>query len=356
MPLASACGPELAPASEVTGLRVLAVQKNRPYARPGGQVDLTMLWHDGNRERDGQTPEIAWLAACDNPAGDLYALCFEQFAALGQGALQGDGAALAGRVSLPTGDGPNDRFSVTIARDIISSRPRDPNVTPVPYGLSYVFFAACAGTLGLDPDLAIPFVCFEDRDGDGLFGEGDERLGAEAFVMGYTAVFVYDELENENPVVWGVHFDGEDYVPQGSSGGVALREEDLCVGDACEAVDADASASDCPDGLTVASCEGDCDEHAFDALVDPDSAEVDEVTSASGRERLLEQMWINYYASGGSFEEGDIKLLNDATAGWNADHDVKYAPGDEAGAHYLWAVAHDHRGGTSWARLRICTE
>ena len=40
------CGPDFDPPSELHSLRVLAVQKDLPYAQPGQTVNLQMLWQD----------------------------------------------------------------------------------------------------------------------------------------------------------------------------------------------------------------------------------------------------------------------------------------------------------------------
>ncbi|MEY2934485.1 MAG: hypothetical protein RL033_5234, partial [Pseudomonadota bacterium] len=151
------CGAQFDPASELQGLRVLAVRKSAPYAQPGTTVDLQMLWHDSQPDRP--PPQIAWLASCQNPPADLFEICFSTLAAL-SGASSGQAtpevtaellASLAGRVSLPSPGQTqaNDRFSFTTAPDIISSRPVPKDPTSVPYGVDFVLFAACAGTLEL---------------------------------------------------------------------------------------------------------------------------------------------------------------------------------------------------------------
>ncbi len=38
------CGPDFDPPSELHSLRVLAVEKDLPYAQPGATVNLQMLW------------------------------------------------------------------------------------------------------------------------------------------------------------------------------------------------------------------------------------------------------------------------------------------------------------------------
>jgi len=65
-------------------------------------------------------------------------------------------------------------------------------------------------------------------------------------------------------------------------------------------------------------------------------------------------MWVNYYGSDGEVSQ-EVKLLNDATEGWNEDSDTEYRAGKQPGVAYLWSVAHDNRGGAEWARLRVCT-
>src|SRR5688500_12004754 len=69
------CGAELDPQSELSTLRILAVQKDKPYAKPGDRVSMTMLFHDA-AEDAGRPIEIGWFSGCVNPPGDLYQGCF----------------------------------------------------------------------------------------------------------------------------------------------------------------------------------------------------------------------------------------------------------------------------------------
>ena len=45
---ATGCAPEFAKVSEIETLRVLGVKKDKPYAAPGEEVTLSMLWNDGS--------------------------------------------------------------------------------------------------------------------------------------------------------------------------------------------------------------------------------------------------------------------------------------------------------------------
>jgi hypothetical protein len=354
------CGAQFDPGSELHGLRVLAVKKSAPYAHPGTRVDLQLLWHDA--EPDRPPPQIAWLAACENPPGDLFDACFA-------GVPQTGGADLLERLRArsslpdPSSAQANDHFSFQTAPDIISSRPPPKDPTAVPYGLDYVLFAVCAGTLDLRLDRDFPFVCYLEQDGEPGLSSGDAELGSSDFIVGYTSVFAYDELENANPLVYGMRWNGLELRPGEvpTMGGEpldapALSADDLCIGDACQPIPSSDGLELCATALTIDTCpeSSPCDKVGFGPVVDPASAEPDTAASSLRSVELQEQMWVNYYASDGEVSE-EVKLLNDATQGWNDDSDTEYRAGKEPGVAYLWSVAHDNRGGAEWARLRVCT-
>lgn len=347
------CGVDFDPSSQLDGLRVLAVKKSRPYVRPGDDVELQMLWHDTEPGRT-TPPQIAWAAFCQNPPGDLFEQCFA--------AAPPSPESNAERVSLPSAAAPggaNDRFAFRTAPDLISSRPPPKDPATLAYGLEYVFFAACAGELGLRSDGGFPFSCHLELDGEPGLGEGDTQLESRDFVAGYSSVFAYAELENQNPIVTGFELDGRALVPEGApeppGAGEVLRlaPPDLCIGAECTPPPANDSEVPCSDVLTLPRCDGDCPERPLRPFVDPQSAETDSAASAGRAEVLGEQMWVNYYVAGGEVDD-DVRLLNDATLGWNEDNGTRYRAPSAPGISYLWAVAHDNRGGAEWARIRLC--
>jgi hypothetical protein len=352
--VAAGCGAEFDPGSQIENLRVLGVKKSAPYARPGQAVDLELLWHDAGPREGRAVPEIAWAAVCRNPPGDLFELCFAQLP-------DADPDELAELISLPEPGAltANDTFSFETAPDIISSRP-PPEGASAPYGLHYVFFAVCAGRLTALPEAqGLPFACYEERDGEPGLTEGDEQLDSTRFIVGYTAVFAYDDFRNANPIVNGMEFGGVTLWPAsdvGSApqGAAVLSPPHLCVGSECAPPPAD-DTQECPPELRVDVCDGDCDDISVRPLVDPGNAEVDDAATQRGSQRLLEQMWVNYYAARGEMDQ-EVRLLNDATRGWNEDFGTFYRPDAEPGIAYVWAVAHDNRGGAEWARLRLCIE
>lgn len=315
------CGTDFSPVSQVTTLRVLAVQKDKPYAKPGDTVELSMLWHDGSDEAP-RPIQRAWVAFCFNPPGDLFTGCFAD-------------PARAGDVHAEMGDSvANDRFAFPIPRDIISgSRPGSESLR---YGLSYVLFAICAGDLSLrSPSAEAPFP-LSCKD------EGGRDLGPEDFVAGYSAIYSYEEITNQNPRITGLEFDGRDVTAD-------------CLGVSC--VTTPVTEPDCNEGGTcIPSCaedgEPECPGYEFRAIVDPKSVELDEASETQSQGPYLEQMWVNYHVSSGAVDS-DVKLVNDAVQGFHPEHETVVRAPKKSGPLTLWAIVRDNRGGVDWARFTV---
>jgi hypothetical protein len=342
--LLTGCGPEFDPQGRIDSLRVLAVQKDRPYAAPGDEVRLEMLWSDGSEDA-GRPVEIAWVSGCHNPLGDLYAGCFADPSA-----------------ELEFGSG--DQFSFTVPADIITSRP-PPKAPQPPYGLSYVFFAACAGNFD-SASGGFPLAC---RD------ENGNTLGSNDFVAGYTAIYAYDTFRNGNPIVRGLSLDGKPLrdlcIDPGSAAAIEGGELGAVLGRAGEDTGSPSAGEPpvvCDSSVVVDRIEGpDCDDPAEICITgspedDPDakeyelrpeifrsSVEEDEISNVAYGHDYEEQMWINYYVSQGGLRS-DVRLLNDATTGFNEEFPTLITPEKETGRITLWAVVHDNRGGVAWAR------
>jgi hypothetical protein len=316
------CGAELERASEVTGLRVIAVQKDKPYADPGDTIAMKMLYVDGSEEA-GRPIQIGWLAGCVDPPGDLYQGCFA-------GAFDPTASAF------DQGDDLTN-FSFKIPADIITRRPPPPDPRQPPYGIAVVFFAACAGTLSFELGGAgFPIHCLDP--------EGKPLLSKD-FVAGYSTVYSFEgDFPNQNPGVTGFSFNGQD-----------IAEELSCVGDSCLAPGPDPEAL--PAELTVPACPEDGDPAACDGvpvspLVDRMSAELDAVTASAYGRNYQEMLWISYYATGGALKS-DTRLLNDATRGWNADYGTEFYAPSKPGPVRIIAAVHDNRGGVAWAGTTI---
>ena len=352
----SSCGPQFDPPSTVDSLRVLAVQKDIPYAAPGDTVRLKMLWSDGSEEASSTRPiQIGWIGGCINPLGDLYAGCF------GPGQFQPD--PVTGMPPFGTGD----EFSFTLPDTIISDRPPPPDPRQPPYGLSYVFFAICAGQLDTQLDFTgLPIRCL-DSNGN--------PLGSTDFVAGYTAIYVYDDFRNGNPIVRGLSIDGKPLLDGcvdpasaaaangdelgallGRAGETTRQSQGLSVCDSAALVDP-ADAPDCtaPDAPCL-SAPVDGSHLVLPVKIRPEvyraSIEPDAISKQAYGRDYEEQMWINYYTTGGTLRT-DVRLLNDATTGLNDEFHTQYWPTLEPGPVTLWAVVHDNRGGVGWARGTI---
>jgi hypothetical protein len=379
--LALGCGPSFEPESRIETVRILAVRKDKPYAHPGDTVTATMLVAE--HSTDAARPlQIAWLAGCENPPGDLYAGCLTQFADAGTGT--GD----AGTFRAQPGTGL--AFAFHVSETIISRRPPPSNPKQPPYGVAYVFFAACAGTLRPVPvseGKGFPVACFSSTG---------QRLGDDAFVIGYTAVYVYEDFTNRNPRVTGFTVGGQPVTPECIDEGcipLEAREFGVVGPSVVDAGLADAGAGDAqpasrdaggpalgdasaapplpfldggnadggPGACTVSSNPAcvpvclpnkKCTKTTVQLEVDPASVERDTVVEAQQGGNVDEQMWIDYYTEDGSLSSA-TKLLNDTTLGFIAKHGVDFTPPATRGPVRIWGVAHDSRGGTSWARIRL---
>lgn len=349
-----ACGPTYEAQSTFKGVRIIGVQKDKPYARPGDTVKLSMLLHDGAAEK--RQVSVKWFGGCDNPIGDSYPGCF--FGSSGGG----EEGLLGGLRQI--GEGLEAEYAVPA--DILNRPPPPGNVPP--YGLSFVFFTACTGALEPAPGEKIPIQCV---DGDG------QRVDADGFVVGYSQIFAYDELTNENPVVEGLSIRGTEFKP--GEDGTPVE----CLGDDCVQLakrdfgipeenpgapepeppeePADCDPEDvftcnpktdkwCVDHCTEGDID-DCPKHGVQVLMtDADNAEIDGTSPGSTRS---EQMWVNYYVDRGKLD-GDIKIVRDAVEGWQPTRsDTEFFAPMECGPFHVWAAAHDNRGGVQWVRARL---
>jgi hypothetical protein len=368
------CGPEFDPPTEIKTLRILGVQKDRPYAEPGDEVNFTMLWHDGSPKAadENRQVNIAWLDACVNPPGDAYSGCFEQIGQRGaciEAAQASPDDELRPEDCGPFHVGFGPKFSITIPRD------GDPGVMPPvlhpsqdpfvpPYGVSYVFFALCAGTPGIE---AGGITCRDTTDTSS--DPRGRKLDSENFVLGYSAVYSFArKIQDPAQSAPSLIDRDEPYLNHnpfatGFLVGPADVTDVSCVGDACLGSCGDAGCENLPLPAQV-----DCDTHRTLCIApcaeDGDIAECpptnlrpiidkalvvepDEVTNGAYKRGFLEQQWIDYYSTKGAFRS-PTKLLNDATRGFNPDHGTQFYAPKESGPVQIWAVIHDNRGGMSW--------
>jgi hypothetical protein len=338
----SGCGGGFDSVSKIEGLRVLAVTEDKPYAQPGEEVSFEMVFEDGYVDPTTKEPvsrpiEILWLGGCFDPDGDAYYGCYSQLGPV----LQGAQAALKSGMGLPPDlpIGLGKKFTLTLPEDIISRRPA-PSTGPH-YGVAYVFFAVCAGTLGpVPPDSsgragAFPLGCF-DSDGN--------RLGADSFVPGYTQIYSFEDgRSNGNPTVNAVLFDGES-VDEGPDHAVTVKK--------CDVSD---DTRNQPPGCGKQDPFTACKAVKIDVDVPKDVADVDPDGVSEDGKPLHEVVWVDYFADKGDFDS-EVRLVSDATTGILPDHSTSWIAPQAPGLATVWAVVHDARGGATVSQRYIKVE
>ncbi|HTQ08154.1 MAG TPA: hypothetical protein VMI54_30075 [Polyangiaceae bacterium] len=353
--LALGCGASFDPPTEVKSLRVLGVEKDQPYALPGEDVNLSLLWYDGTPEgtTGSRRVQIQWLGGCLNPPADSYQGCFGQYAA----ALTDPGTAAA--AGFASGSGPDFRVHLPTeaeagARGPVIHPSTDPRLPA--YGLSYVFFSVCAGELvpRLD-DKNFPLRCIDETGAD---------VGPNDFVLGYTAIYMFapdpagQPYRNADPVIGGFVVGEKDVTDAACFGADCLGtcDDTGCVNQ-FEPEDVDCATWPT---LCIPSCKDDgdvrkCPANEIALGIDPSTFEPDQVTNDAYGTNYGEQMWIDYYATSGNFKSG-TKLLNDATTGYNSQHFTDFYAPSSTGLVRVWVVVHDNRGGVSWAGTTLKIE
>jgi hypothetical protein len=297
LPALGACGSDFAPGSRVTGLRVLAVQADKPYARPGETVHLRALGVD-TRERP-----IVWAwTACFLPDATSVDGCLDEIASSNRPISEAVFASGEGVTEV-------DYTVPSDALDGLSAGARSQAVAGI-------LSIACPGKLDLHRDAnGIPFRCTDPESG--------RVLGLDETVVGLKRIMLRESERNDNPVIDAVLFDGEEW-----------REDDVKEVDSCDTSDDD--YDDCPSAP----------KHTLSVRIPGGSIESGQ--DEFGRE-FTEQVIVQYYTTEGIFED-QVRTSSDATTGWVAR---RRASGDEVS---LWFVVRDDRGGVSWTERRVAVK
>jgi hypothetical protein len=305
--LCCSCGTTFDPPSDINSVRILAIQANPPYALPGTTVQLQILAFDG-RQVQTEPMTVAWFPqACFDPPDEAYFACY---AALPQLFTPGENVT-----SLLT---PGPSFSFQMPADVITDH--SSTLTSDPYGVGLVFAVACAGQVrytgvATSNISANPFGCF---DSNGV------ALDANSFVLAYGLVYSFTDRTNANPVITNLTFAGNPVDP------VA--------------------------GITVTHCTSStaarCPTTPIDTVVPPSSQELDPGSLDANGNPLKEEIWVDYYASGGTLGSGTV-ILYSPTTGQVQPSPTNYAAPPVAGEFLLWAVVHDDRGGVSWLQVPV---
>jgi hypothetical protein len=168
---------------------------------------------------------------------------------------------------------------------------------------------------------------------------GDRDLGADDFVYGYTPLFVFDGLLNQNPTVSGAPPAPVACAPGCADGFGCSNGRCLPVLPKC-----------------YAKNDTDCPSFPLKVGVDRASAEVDPVASALDRKETREALWVEYAATNGRFAT-TAKVVNDPITGWNDDYGAAFEAYEAApGEAHLYAIVRDNRGGQTWIRTDVLVQ
>lgn len=314
--LFTACGGQFAPQTLVQSVRVIVARADKPFARPGDTVHIEALVAD-ERKIKPQPMKNYWIPfQCNNPRSDLYYACFSAFAPGSQPPgsqpppmlppFLRPGADITGFLKEGT------TFDVTIPPDIITSHEVTPGAI-APYGLTILFFIACAGRVriaNIDPMSQNPQVRpIQCTDNDG------NELGPDDWVFAFTRVYVYDSLTNTNPVISSITLDGQPVDPNL--------------------------------GITVTPCQSKkCQTYKLAAEVPDSSWEAVQ----DGHEAVYSTFY--YSAPVGKFDS-DGRINFDAAKGRVDDHAVELTPKEVPGEGKIWVIVQDSRGGASFVELPV---
>jgi hypothetical protein len=199
--------------------------------------------------------------------------------------------------------------------DVITSHVSRPG-SGGPYGLVYVFNAACAGHLESTPGASLPFGCFDANE---------DPVDSDGFVFGFTRIYSFaDGRTNTNPAMAQLSWNG---------------------------VPVDVAA-----GITVSHCSSaKCPSSQLDTNVPASSNDQDPSNVLANGETGFARIWVDYYVTGGSFtgDAAAATLLFDGTGQPVKSKGVAYVAPSAAGDQRLWAVVHDNRGGVTWLSVTL---
>jgi hypothetical protein len=297
------CGTNFDPPSKIEGVRILAIQADKPYAQPGETVTLSMLAFDG-RPKKPAPMRLFWVpTVCHNPSNDAYFACYSELA-----------AKFKPGVDLTPSLVKNAQFSFPIPANLVDAHGAAKQSSP--YGMVVVFAMACAGHVQYTPPAADtvppapPLGCFDD--------EG-KPLGPDDSVFAYAQVFSFPGRTNANPVLDHLTFGGKPVDPE--------------------------------KGITIEPCtaktQEKCASTALDAVVPSSSQEPDPGDVTESGAKTKEEIWVDYYLTDGQVKNGAV-LLYDAQTGKRTKTATSLQAPLTKGEQRLWAVAHDNRGGVAW--------
>ena len=345
----------------VATLRVLGVKAEPASLTPGGHTHLSLLCEDGSRGPTSDPTcnvtdadadnfiEVAWFAGCNNPPNNDPLKCLN--------AINVASSALSSTVSQTPASSAfaaSPTFELSAAADVLSE-----TVTlsgqAVRFGVSYVFFVACAGKLvrldGVTDRL--PVEC-RDRSTNAL-------LDQTRTVTGYTTIYTYDVVQNANPNP--IHPRISDM--GGTPTLTELAPVNECGTDAdCNSGNGDQTLWGCRvrdsrclpkvsrcDPAIARSCAGHCIDFQLPlSSFEAQTIDGNPITSP------LKSLWVEYYTNAGHVpDDARFGLSPPATTSTPATSSCALwqAPQVATDEARIWIVVRDDRGGQAWLEQAV---
>lgn len=248
------CGADFEPGSRVSSPRILALQADKPFARPGEDVALTLL----AANPDEEPLEWAW-ATCTLPASSTVDDCIE--------ALDND---------LEPFDPEAGELHVAIPDDVLDGIPEGLK----PSALIGVIVVACPGQLEDGETLGVPVRCVDEQ--------GRAR-SIDDLEVGIKRIMLREHDRNDNPAILEITWDGEPWDED------EVQEAELCEEDTI-AID------DCSDSL----------QHHLHVTTTEREASRDEFGGD-----FTEQVIVQLYSTHGLFRD-QVRIAEDADTYWVA--------------------------------------
>lgn len=357
-PLLAGCDSGFESPSRIDSLRVLAVKTRVRSAQdadftdvasgsPGARVRLELFGVDGAAKQDAARPlQTAWFGGCHNPPTRQFYACYSGLRAA---AAQIDKELVSPRnQSLPldlfratanadistVSEDAGTAFEFDLPASILSAAPRSDR-DAVHFGVSFIFFAACAGVLEARPELEnqLPIGCVD--------AVTRKDVDAKDFVTGFTTVYTYEGASNQNPklerlTLGKVDVDGpcasdvDCGLPSNADAGLARH---CGAGGQCV--------------LQVPRCiPSRCPKFLIEPRLSLESGE----KLPGGDNEII---WANFYATAGGLGVA-TELLNDRAIGRIAEPGSFFTPPKALVSTVdLWLTVDDQRGGTDYRHFRV---
>ena len=195
------CGADFKPGSRIESPRVLALQADKSFARPGEDISLTLLAANPHDE----PLEWAW-ATCTLPASSTVDDCIE--------VLDND---------LQRFDPETDTLSVSIPSDVLDGVPAGKK----PSALIGVVVVACPGQLRSGDTLGVPTRCVDEQ--------GNVR-SIDDLEVGIKRIMLRESDRNANPLIEEITWDGETWDEDQVQQAEACKEETFAIDDCSESL------------------------------------------------------------------------------------------------------------------------